>query len=108
MTMSASPPSSGSLSPPPESTAPGSFEHRTRRALYRATHRGTKELDWLIGRFAESVLPQMSSVAMDHFEQFLTLPDPDLHTWIMNPERIENSAFRELIHTLRAFHKMTD
>jgi len=27
-----------------------------RRALYRAEHRGTKELDWLLGRFARAEL----------------------------------------------------
>ena len=27
---------------------------RRRRAVFRASHRGTKEMDWLIGRFAES------------------------------------------------------
>ena len=27
-----------------------------KRALYRATHRGTMEMDWLLGRFAEAHL----------------------------------------------------
>jgi antitoxin CptB len=82
------------------------IEHRRRRALYRATHRGTKELDWLVGRYAEARLPTMTDAEMDLFEQFLAVPDPELHAWIMKPETLDGSAFREVIHALRAYHKM--
>ena len=34
-------------------------ETRRRRAAYRACHRGTKEMDWILGRFAEAALPAM-------------------------------------------------
>ena len=89
-------------------TSPGTIEHRAKRALYRATHRGTKELDWLVGRFAQSVLPPMSSVDMDRFERFLAVPDPDLHSWIMHPEGMDGHEFQDLVHALRAYHNMMD
>ena len=82
------------------------IEHRRRRALYRATHRGTKELDWLVGRYAEARLPAMNDREMDLFEQFLAVPDPELHAWIMTPQTLDGSAFSEVIHALRAYHKM--
>ena len=82
------------------------IEHRRRRALYRATHRGTKELDWLVGRYAEARLPAMTDAEMDLFEQFLAVPDPELHAWIMTPQTLDASAFSEVIHALRAYHKM--
>ena len=34
---------------------------RRRRALYRATHRGSKEMDFLLGRFAEQTLDGMNA-----------------------------------------------
>ena len=33
---------------------------RRRRAVYRACHRGTKEMDWILGRFAERSVGDMS------------------------------------------------
>ena len=95
-----------------QSAAPSTLEHRRRRALYRATHRGTKELDWLVGRYAEARLPAMTDAEMDLFEQFLSVPDPELHAWIMTPETLpetlDGSAFSGVIHALRAYHKMAD
>ena len=35
---------------------------RRRRALYRATHRGSKELDFLLGRYAEQTVETMSVI----------------------------------------------
>ena len=61
-------------------------ESRRRRAAYRATHRGTKEMDWLIGRFAQARLAAMPAEALTAFERLLLLPDPDLHDMIMHPE----------------------
>jgi antitoxin CptB len=92
----------------PESLAPASIEHRRKRALYRATHRGTKELDWLLGRFAEARLPAMTDGDMNLFEQFLQVPDPELHAWIMQPQTLDGSGFSGLIHALRDYHEMTE
>ena len=92
----------------PASLGPVTMEHRRRRALYRATHRGTKELDWLIGRYVEAHLPQLSEDGMELMERFLTVPDPELHAWIMTPRQLDQNQFREIVAGIRAFHKMAD
>ena len=92
----------------PENNATGSMDHRRRRALYRATHRGTKELDWLVGRFAEARLPRMPEDGMDVFERFLTVADPQLHAWILAPQHLDQSAFLGIVLDIRAFHGLTD
>ena len=91
-----------------EAIKPAPLELRRRRALYRATHRGTKELDWLVGRFIEARLPIMSESEMDLVERFLTVPDPELHAWIMTPQRFDRGEFSGIVDDLRVFHKMTD
>ena len=53
------------------------IEVRRRRAAYRAGHRGTKEMDWLLGRYAEAVLPALPVAELAAFEELLALPDPD-------------------------------
>lgn len=80
------------------------LDTRRRRAGYRASHRGTKEMDWLLGRYADAVLPEISNQALDQFERFLSLPDPELHKWILSPELIGDSEFAELVDSVRRFH----
>lgn len=77
---------------------------RHRRALYRAQHRGTKELDWLLGRYADARLPDMTAADLTAFEELLSLPDPDLQNWLMNGTGFEGSALAGLLVEIRAFH----
>jgi antitoxin CptB len=58
------------------------LELRRKRALYRAHHRGTKELDLILGRYAQNRVPGMDEAQLTAFEQFLALPDPDIDQWI--------------------------
>ena len=80
-----------------------SFEDRRRRALYRATHRGTKEMDWLLGRYAKARLPAMNEVELAEIEDFITVPDPDLQAWIMAGVPADPSH-EPLVGRIRAFH----
>lgn len=82
------------------------LDTRRRRAAYRATHRGTKEMDWLLGRYATSVLPDLEGEALDRFERLLSLPDPELQTWLLSPNLAVNSGFEDLITDLRRFHRL--
>lgn len=81
---------------------------RRRRALYRACHRGTKELDHLIGRFAEVRVPLMTGAALDEFERFLALPDPLLQTAMFNPAAAPIADHAELIGEMRRFHGLEE
>lgn len=77
---------------------------RRRRASYRAAHRGTKELDFLIGRFADARLGCMPSEGLEEFERFLALPDPTLQAWIFADEFATGTAFERLVEDIRSFH----
>jgi antitoxin CptB len=79
-------------------------ESRRRRAIYRATHRGNKEMDWLIGRFAQMRLAAMSPESLTAFEQLLFVPDPHLYDMIMHPEVAPAGGHAALVAELRAFH----
>jgi antitoxin CptB len=84
----------------------GDLELRRRRAAYRATHRGTKEMDWLLGRYAEAKLPDMDQAALAAFERLLALPDPDLQNWILEPAPAEAGELAPLLRALREFHNL--
>jgi antitoxin CptB len=77
---------------------------RRRRAVYRACHRGTKEMDWILGRFAERSVAGMTPGRLALFERLLNLPDPDLQDMVLHPELAPAGEFGELITALRVFH----
>jgi antitoxin CptB len=79
-------------------------ERRRRRAAYRAHHRGTKEMDWILGRFADAVLGSLSTDRLGVFERMLSLPDPDLQDMILHPELMPAGEFAELVAQMRVFH----
>ena len=78
---------------------------RRRRALYRATHRGTKEMDWILGRFARAELPAMNADELAVFETLLSLPDPDIENWVKfgMPDG-QGGDVAGLINQVRRFH----
>ena len=48
---------------------------RRRRAAFRASHRGTKEMDWMLGRYADAKLAAMIDPDLGLFEKLIQLPD---------------------------------
>jgi antitoxin CptB len=77
---------------------------RLRRLLYRARHRGTKEMDWLLGRYAEAKLAGMASEEVDRFEALCALPDPDVQDWILAGGAVVEPRYEALVADLRRFH----
>ena len=51
--------------------------------LYRSEHRGTREADMIIGRFARDNIQKMTNTQLDDFEILLELPDQDILNWVM-------------------------
>jgi antitoxin CptB len=80
------------------------IETRRRRAAYRAAHRGTKEMDWLLGRYASARLDAMDAETLATFERVLSLPDPELRGWILDPGSLDESDLLATIRDLRRFH----
>jgi len=56
---------------------------RRRRLAMRAARRGTREMDLILGRFAQARLPAMPPAALDRFEALLDEADPDLFAWVL-------------------------
>lgn len=78
------------------------LDARRKRTLYRASHRGTKELDIFLGRFAQSAVPDMNNAMLTAFEELLALPDPDIEQWMRGVKSPDNIA--RIIGEVRAFH----
>jgi antitoxin CptB len=58
------------------------LDERRRRLLFRATHCGMKELDWLLGRFAEAHIRGFNESDLAAFERLIQVPDQQLLAWL--------------------------
>lgn len=83
-----------------------SLEQRKRRASYRAHYRGTKEMDWLVGKFADAHLGGMDEAELALFETILAIPDPELQSWIVEPSLIADREIGPLVAKMNAFHDL--
>jgi antitoxin CptB len=84
------------------------LDTRRRRASYRAHHRGTKEMDVLVGRYADARLIAFSLDDLARFERFLAIPDPTLQAWIFAGRGFDGLEFESLVLDIRAFHGLAE
>lgn len=80
---------------------------RRRRALWRATHRGSKEMDFLLGRFAEQTLDRMNAAEIAVFERLIDVADPAIEGCVLEGYSLGERDLDELIDRLRRFHGLT-
>ena len=77
---------------------------RRRKILFRAWHRGTREMDLLMGRFANAALAGMSEAELDEFERLIDVPDPDLFGWIIGEADAPAAYDTPVLRQLKAFN----
>jgi antitoxin CptB len=75
-----------------------------RRLLFRSRHRGTREMDLLMGRFAEAALAQLSDRELLDFELLMEMPDSDVLNWLTGMDPVPAEFETSLFNKLRAFH----
>lgn len=57
-------------------------EIRLKRLQMRASHRGIKEMDLILGGWAERHLGQADDATLDAFEALMAEADHDLYAWL--------------------------
>ena len=82
----------------------GPLELRRKRLRYRCAHRGTKELDFMVGAFAERFLPDFCDSELTELEQILELPEPLLHDLLLGNVGIPPSFDGPVMERLHGFH----
>jgi antitoxin CptB len=63
------------------------LDERRRRILFRAWRRGAREMDLIMGRFADAHLPTMNEDELAEFERLLDIPDTQALAWIVGGEK---------------------
>ena len=79
------------------------MQSRLKKLHYHSWHRGTRENDLLLGRFADQTLEALTSEELTQYEALLNLPDTTLYEW-MSGQGEPPVEFQPLVAKIRAFH----
>ncbi|MCB1721918.1 MAG: succinate dehydrogenase assembly factor 2 [Alphaproteobacteria bacterium] len=63
-----------------------SLKNKRKRLIFRSEHRGTKEMDLLLGSFARKYVPEFSENELSQYDEILQENDPNLYNWITGKE----------------------
>lgn len=80
-------------------------ERLRRRLRFRCWHRGTREIDLLLGRFADAELPQMNPEELVELERLLEQGDPDLYDWVVGRRPVPTDLDTDVMARLCRFHR---
>jgi antitoxin CptB len=77
-----------------------------KRLLFQSHHRGTKEMDLVLGRFADACLAGLSDSELADYAALLDQQDPDLTDWLLErrapPPQVDTPMFRRVLAFARA------
>ena len=78
----------------------GAVERRRKKLQFRAWHRGMKEMDLILGQFADRRIDGLDESELDTFEMLLHVPDQALYALLVQDAppmaEIDSALFREI------------
>jgi antitoxin CptB len=76
---------------------------RRKRLRFRSWHRGTREADLVLGRFADRYLPGFDTAQLDAYERLLEQEDPDLWDWLIGATAPPPAHDTDVLRLLQGF-----
>ncbi len=76
------------------------LDNRRKRLIFRSWHRGTREMDLIMGTFAEANVPNMGVAELDLYEELLHTPDPDVYDWISGQKPVPANMLNPVLEKL--------
>ncbi len=80
------------------------LDPRRRRLKFRLWHRGIREMDLVLGGFADAELPGLNDAELGEVETWLDIPDQQMFAWVNGSEPAPAEVDTPLFRRLRGFH----
>lgn len=80
------------------------LDPRRKRILFRAWHRGIREMDLIMGKFCDAHIAGMNETDLAAFELLIEVPDRDLFAWLTGAESTPVNYDTPVWQRLRDFH----
>ena len=84
-------------------TQPEALETRRKRLLWRASHRGLREMDLLLGGFARSHIERLSERELDELETIIAIPDQELMSWLLGDVSVPQGQATSTLKALLSY-----
>jgi antitoxin CptB len=88
----------------PEVTPEDNMAISRKRLIFRSWHRGTREIDLLLGKFAAAHVPAFDEAQLALYDRFLANSDPDIYNWISGAEPVPPAEDNPVVQLLLAFY----
>ena len=79
------------------------MDDRRKRLLFRCWHRGTREMDLILGRFADAEIAALSDDELGTLERLIEVPDPDLYAALTGDAVLPAEHATALFDRIKAF-----
>ncbi|MBO3760299.1 succinate dehydrogenase assembly factor 2 [Ciceribacter sp. L1K22] len=87
------------------------LDPRRRRILFRCWHRGIREMDLILGQFAEAEIARLNDTELDELERIMSEEDNDLIKWINGaapvPDHLKTPMFERIAAVRPDFSPVT-
>jgi antitoxin CptB len=77
---------------------------RRRQLLFRAWRRGVREMDLIVGRFADARIEVLEGPELDDFERLMEAPNAGLYAWVTGAEPTPRDYDTSVLRQLMRFH----
>jgi antitoxin CptB len=81
----------------------GGLDDCRKRLLFRCWHRGTREMDLILGRFADATIAELSDDELVQLERLIEVPDPDLYAALTGGKPLATEDQGALFEAIKAF-----
>src|SRR6202020_2697473 len=81
----------------------GGLDDRRKRLLFRCWHRGTREMDLILGRFADAEIATLSDDELAQLEHLIEVPDPDLYAALTGNAPLAPEYASRLFDRIKSF-----
>jgi antitoxin CptB len=82
------------------------LDDRRKRLLFRCWHRGTREMDLILGRFADTEIADLADAELAQLEQLIEVPDPDLYAAITGDRPLDPEFASALFDRIKSFRSV--
>ena len=74
-----------------------------KQIIYRSTHRGSKEMDLLLGNFVKKYIEELNDVELNDLEKLLFLEDEILYKWYFEKNELQEISKTKVSELLQNF-----
>jgi antitoxin CptB len=81
----------------------GDLDDRRKRLLFRCWHRGTREMDLILGRFADAAIADLTDAELVELERLIEVPDPDLYAALTGDGPLAGQSANKIFNRIKSF-----